>query len=77
MIEGPALFGRDIPEQILNKLKSGYINIWLIPRGSEPFEIRNWDNNKPLFNEEFKKIFYEHYKCKNQTEYFSIWIKKS
>ncbi len=77
IIEGPALFGRDIPAQILNKLKSGYINIWLIPRGSEPFEIRNWDNNKPLFNKEFKKIFYEHYECKNQTEYFSIWIKKS
>ena len=55
MIEGPALFGRNISEQILNKLKSGYINIWLIPRGSEPFEIRNWYDNKPLFNEEFKK----------------------
>ncbi|MEQ8220974.1 MAG: glycosyltransferase family 39 protein [Candidatus Eremiobacterota bacterium] len=76
MIEGPALFGRTIPEQILNKLKSGHINIWLIPRGSEPFEIRNWYDNKPLFNEEFKKIFYSHYECKNQTEYFSIWIKK-
>jgi hypothetical protein len=66
--------GLDIPFTTLEVLSSCRTKIWLIPKGSPPFQQPSYyPPNTQLFSDEFKKIFFERYELREQTRYFDLW----
>lgn len=61
-----------VPVSTLKVLETGTVEIWLIPKGNKPFDV-----NKIVFNDTFKKKFFENYRMVDSTEFFDIWIHKS
>jgi len=80
-IDAPSLMelefaGRGISQKTLEYLRGCKTQLFLISKGSKPFELSSLFAARPLFDKEFKKIFYENYKLKEQTSFFDIWICK-
>lgn len=69
----------EIPAATLDYLKSCQTDIWLIPRGENPFTVpsfySDWDSGKikHTFNENFRETFLGHYKAQSSTEHFDLW----
>jgi 4-amino-4-deoxy-L-arabinose transferase-like glycosyltransferase len=69
--------GLDIPFTTLEVLSSCRTKIWLIPKGSSPFQQPSYyPPNTQLFSDEFKKTFFERYELREQTHYFDLWFCK-
>jgi len=74
--------GIGIPPETIKAISSCYIEIWLIPKNTEPFTMESYyrdENNKTvkLFSNEFQEAFHGNYKLINQTRYFDIYSCKS
>ena len=67
------LSGILIPDATLEALRKGAVRFWLIPRGEEPFTGQDYYEGKPLFSNEFRKIFLDHYKRTQRNKYFDVW----
>jgi hypothetical protein len=66
--------GIPIPDATLERLRKGAVKVWLIPRDEVPFAVRECYNNvKPVFSDEFRKTFLDHYERTEQTNYFDVW----
>jgi hypothetical protein len=69
------------PRSTLEYLKACKTQIWLIPKGDPPFVMVNVfsliDSRvfpaRPLFSNEFRRIFFEHYRKQGSSNYFDIW----
>lgn len=69
--------GIDIPFTTLEVLSSCRTKIWLIPKGSPPFQQPSYyPPNNQLFSDEFKKVFLKRYELREQTRYFDLWFCK-
>jgi 4-amino-4-deoxy-L-arabinose transferase-like glycosyltransferase len=66
--------GRSISGATLGYLKDCKTQAFLIPKGNRPFELNSLFWPRPLFSEEFKRIFVENYELKEQTRHFDIWM---
>ena len=71
------LAGMDIPSQTINALQSGFIDIWLIPKGDDPFTLRNWYNKKFIFDDRFRKSFLDSYRLADRSRFFDLWYFKA
>ncbi len=66
--------GRAIPQATRDYMVQGQCPLWLIPRGEEPFELRNWyDPNGMIFDDAFRRVFHAHYRIVDHSEHFDVW----
>ena len=57
-----------IPAATVQALRDGYIQVWLIPAGQEPF---------PWIREEaFVQAFLQNYRLEERTTHFDVWTYK-
>jgi hypothetical protein len=50
------------------------VDRWLMPRGEEPFAVRNYFyDNGPLFDAAFRDAFAAHYRPAAQSGHFTVW----
>ena len=53
------------------------IRAWVIPNGSAPFTMPNWNEGQNFFTEAFRQKFSENYIGTNATSHFSVWVCRS
>jgi hypothetical protein len=69
--------GRDVSRGTINALASGYMDIWLVPKGGLPFnDINNPLINKPVFTEKVGEVFLENYELRDKSKYYDIWFRR-
>lgn len=67
-----------IPSGTLAALEVCQTEIWLIPKGEQPFQLASYyPPNKPLFSDRFRTIFLENYELSGQTRYYDLWVCKA
>ncbi|HEY9601774.1 MAG TPA: hypothetical protein V6C85_09205 [Allocoleopsis sp.] len=67
-----------IPSGTLAALKACQTEIWLIPKGEQPFQLASYyPPNKPLFSDRFRTVFLENYEPIGQTRYYDLWACKA
>jgi hypothetical protein len=62
-----------LPEATLDCVRRGAIQAWLIPKGDPPFALTSKYDLLPLFNEEFRTAFLDHYKPTRQLRCYDVW----
>jgi len=70
-----------IPDSTLEYLQQCRTQIWLIPKGDAPFSMINvyslMDSHlfpeRPVFSDEFRRIFFQQYRKQPPTKYFDVW----
>jgi hypothetical protein len=81
LIDAPSLMetelvGLPMPEETLGRLAKCRPEIFLIPKGEEPFSLSSYYDSKQIFNDAFKNAFLDNYRLKEQTRYYDIWTCK-
>ena len=71
MIETSKL-GIPLPKLLVDRLSRCEIDMWLIPRGEQPFEMTGYYENT-VVDKKFKEAFLKYYQKTDQSEYFDIW----
>jgi hypothetical protein len=46
---------------------------WLLPKGERPFAIDGYYNNRPLFTDEFRRVFADRYRLISSSAHFDVW----
>ncbi|MBK9304439.1 MAG: glycosyltransferase family 39 protein [bacterium] len=65
---------REIPEATLAALDAGVIDLWLVPRGRQPFRLANWyPPHDDVFSDEVRARFSSHYRLEGHSRYFDLW----
>jgi hypothetical protein len=65
---------RQIPEATLAALDAGVIDLWLVPRGRQPFRLANWyPPHDDIFSDEVRARFSIHYRLEGHSRYFDLW----
>jgi hypothetical protein len=74
------IFGLDIPPSTLAYIQACKTQIWLIPKGQIPFGVVNFielldvpARRVPLFSDQFRETFLQHYRKREPSRYFDIW----
>ncbi len=70
------LAGVELPPATLDALRACRVNYWLIPKGETPFTARNPYPAvflKPLFSDEFRRVFHQSYRLTAATAYYDVW----
>jgi hypothetical protein len=79
-LDGPALMdhrkgGIPLPSSTINAIERRDVDLWLIPKGGDPWSLRHYYNEDwEVFPEEFKKAFKENYKRVDKTRYYTLWL---
>jgi len=82
LIEPPSLMdyraaGLAIPRRTIEALRAGDVPLWLIPKNSRPFSMKNLYDGGDLFGEEFRRVFGEEYTLIEEGRFFGVWIYRS
>lgn len=59
--------GQPLPPATVDKLAQGETQLWLFPRGSQPFGITR------LFDDKFRQTFFRHYTLLESSDHFDVW----
>ena len=70
-----------IPPSTLAYVQQCKTQIWLIPKGDEPFSMINVYSlmdphlfpERPVFSDEFRRLFFQQYRKQPSSQYFDIW----
>jgi hypothetical protein len=81
LIDPPAvveaqLSGLTIPDATLRLVRSCALDVWLVARGADPFEMANGyfpGRRTSVFDDRFKSAFRSSYARTGETEYFDVW----
>ena len=82
LLDTPALMdfdysGVEIPPDTITAMNSDPDALWLIPKGQEPFLIKNWftrfQEDGYLFKQTFRDNFHARFEMIDSTEYFDLW----
>lgn len=66
--------GIPIPEQTIDRLRDGSINLWLFPKGRSPFNVMSlYDSTQPLFPAGFREAFFAHYSREETSQFYDVW----
>jgi len=58
----------------IDSLDSGVINVWLIPRGQQPFIKRSWyPPHEAIFSDEYREHFLSNYMLEGHSKFFDLW----
>lgn len=64
----------ELSPKSLAVLDQGLIDVWLIPRGQEPFHKRNWyAPHHLIFPDEFRARFRANYRLESRSRFFDLW----
>jgi hypothetical protein len=82
LIDAPAvteyqLSGLAMPEATYEAIRGCAIDVWLIPRGTAPFDVPNGyflHAYTPLFDDRFRRTFAASYELVDRTRYFDVWM---
>jgi hypothetical protein len=69
--------GKETPIATLKALSSCQTDLWLIPKGSSPFELYNYFNQRQVFSEKLKLTFLLNYELRNHTKHYNLWFCKT
>lgn len=69
--------GKETPIATLKALSSCQTDLWLIPKGSSPFELYNYFNQRQVFSEKLKSTFLLNYELRNHTKHYNLWFCKT
>ena len=78
-LEDMQLSGLAIPQATIDYIKSCQAQIWLIPKGEEPFVMPNIYADarifpeRNLFEDDFRQAFLQEYKRVGSSEYYDLW----
>ncbi len=81
-LDGPALMdhrkaGIPFPSSTINAIKRKDVDLWLIPKGGDPWSLRHvYRNDWEIFPEEFNTVFQENYRRVDKTRYYTLWLAK-
>ncbi len=81
-LDGPALMdhrkgGIPLPSSTVDAIERRDVDLWLIPKGGDPWSLRHYYNEDwEVFPEEFKRAFRENYKQIDTTKYYTLWLAK-
>jgi hypothetical protein len=65
---------KPISEATFDLINSGTVDLWLVPKGQEPFLISNWyPPHEPIFPADFRERFTASHRLEGETEYFDLW----
>jgi len=70
------LAGVELPQATVDAMAHCRVNYWLIPKGEAPFSGRNGYAAvflRPLFPEEFRRVFHTTHKRVGTTAYYDVW----
>jgi hypothetical protein len=65
--------GIPLPEATIEAIDRCRFTTWLIPRGGEPFTLRNFLDGHPLFDGRFRAAFARRYRKVAETPYIDVW----
>ena len=66
--------GRALPASTYDAMRDGTVQIWLVPKGGEPFAKRNWYRpHGQVFPPDFVAILHERYERRAETRFFELW----
>jgi hypothetical protein len=66
--------GLDIPPATINRLQDGSIDLWLFPKGCEPFKLANfYDLKVDTFPPSFREKFLANYRYQETSQFYDIW----
>ena len=69
------LAGRPLSRRTYEALQSGRVQLWLVPRGQEPFAKANWyPPHEEIFPASFRNTFRANYRLADNTEHFDLWF---
>jgi hypothetical protein len=74
------LAGRELPAASIDAISTCGVDIWLIPKGGDPFSLRNrypQTGHAPLFSADFRAAFHRGYAHTSSTDYFDLWTCRS
>lgn len=72
-----SLSGHDLGPSTYEAISDGAIQVWLVPKGQEPFRKANWyAPHTPVFPDAFVHHFEKWYAPREQTRYFDLWYWK-
>lgn len=69
--------GKETPTATLKALKSCQTYLWLIPKGSLPFQLYSYFNQQQVFNEKIKSAFLLNYELRSYTKHYNLWFCKN
>jgi len=65
---------KPVPAATFELINSGTVDLWLVPKGQEPFLISNWyPPHEPIFPADFRERFVASHRLEGKTEYFDLW----
>jgi hypothetical protein len=47
--------------------------LWLLPKDEQPFAVRSYYDNQPVFSADFRRAFLENYVRTESSDHFDIW----
>jgi hypothetical protein len=68
--------GLTLPAATLEQLAACRERFWVFPKNAEPFSALNKypsAGGRPLFDAEFRRVFFKTYEPATETEYFQVW----
>lgn len=69
-----SLSGRELAPSTYEAISDGAIQVWLVPKGQEPFRKANWyAPHSPIFPDAFVHHFENWYAPREQSRYFDLW----
>jgi hypothetical protein len=69
--------GLPLPAKSASILAERRVDVWLIPKGAEPFSMLNvYAPHRPLFPPRFRQIFLENYEPRFASKYFDLYLSR-
>jgi hypothetical protein len=66
--------GRPLPSSTYDAMRDGTVQIWLVPKGGQPFAKKNWYRpHGQVFPSDFVAILRDRYERSGQTQFFELW----
>ena len=70
--------GRPLSQATYEAMKSGRVQLWLVPRGQTPFVKANWyPPHDQIFPASFRTAFVQTYVKRGHTDHFDLWFWKN
>jgi len=66
-----------MPDESMIFLRRCNTDIFLIPKGGQPFVIKSlFDSRYEVFPDKFKRLFHQNFEFKESSQYFDLWVCK-
>lgn len=67
------LIGRKPPPELNQVFSNCLVDLWLIPKGERPFELKGWMTREILYSQEFLDLFWKKHTKIDQSAFYDVW----